>query len=239
VRREAFTALPGLPKFQSPASPPPLVHGEAQVWYLSIADAAPAVEDAALLDRDERGRAERIANAGVRRRFVATRAALRRALGGYLGCDPTAVPIDSPARTKPRLAPDARAPDIAFSVSHSGGAALMAFGRDGELGVDLEYLDRRVDAAGLAESHFHPREADAIVALHGRDRMRRFLIYWTRKEAVVKALGIGLRRPLDSFTVDAGCSEPFALHDLRPAPGFVGALAAPLGTTRVRPLRMA
>jgi len=206
------------------------------VWCLSIADGEPAAEDAALLDPGERERGERIANTAARRRFVATRAALRRALGAYLACDPAAVPIEAPPRTKPRLALDA--PSVAFSVSHSADAALLAFARTGDVGVDLEYVDRGVDAAGIARSHFHPREAGAVVALQGPDRMQRFLTYWTRKEAVVKALGVGLRKPLDSFTVDEGCSEPFALHDLRPAPGFLGALAAPLGTTRVRMMRI-
>jgi 4'-phosphopantetheinyl transferase len=115
----------------------------------------------------------------------------------------------------------------------------FAFGRD--LGVDVERLRRIEEADQMMERFFSPGERDAIRAMPADERNRAFLRCWTRKEAYVKALGAGLTRPLDAFSVPLGPEEsaqPMAIQGsseetshwfvqgLMPVPGYVAAVVA-------------
>ena len=130
------------------------------------------------------------------------RAAVRAELLRLLGV--TGLNVDE--RGRPWL------PGVSFSVSHSGSLGLIAIA-EGErrIGVDVERLRLDTDFRALAERFFHPEEAAAI----GDDRAA-FFRCWTRKEAVVKALGLGLAHPLDSFVVD------FDAPGARPVRGVPG-----------------
>lgn len=121
-----------------------------------------------------------------------------------------------------------------ISLAHTRSASAVALSALGPVGVDLE-ADRALPAAELARHWFSPAEAD-WVALHPKD----FLLLWTLKEAVGKALGTGLRggglrRPMplpppdslsglashaglaitagrqDGLVVAVACTEPSAL----------------------------
>lgn len=111
---------------------------------------------------------------------------------------------------KPRLA-DRDVPH--FSLSHSGHWAVCAVA-DHPVGVDVE-LPRCTSA--LARRHFHPEEVAAAATADDLCRL------WTAKEAFLKALGVGLTIPLDSFlvrlTAEAALLEqtqsplPYRLHE--------------------------
>ena len=87
-----------------------------------------------------------------------------------------------------------------FSISHSGRFVRTAMSRAGAIGIDIERVNVTVDHHDLA-GIFHPVECDTIRALPVREARQAFYRCWTRKEAVVKALGEGLSRPLTAFRV--------------------------------------
>lgn len=87
-----------------------------------------------------------------------------------------------------------------FSISHSGRFVWTALSREGAIGIDIERASAALDHHDLA-GIFHPVECSAIRALSGRAARDVFNRCWTRKEAVVKALGEGLSRPLTAFRV--------------------------------------
>ena len=172
------------------------------VWRvdLSSADLAERLFD--LLDADERARAERYARPELRRRFVIAHGALRSVLGQALNQAPQAIGFDYNAWGKPRLADRA---DLVFNLSHSQDLALCALGPPGDLGVDVEYLERSrtLETLDLAQRFFAREEYEAIALLPtGRRRDQVFTRYWTRKEAYIKAKGLGLSLPLQSFCID-------------------------------------
>jgi 4'-phosphopantetheinyl transferase len=70
--------------------------------------------------------------------------------------------------------------------------ALLAVSRAEPIGVDVEALRPMPDALDLAQRFFSAGEADALGALDPADRDRAFLRMWTRKEAYLKGLGLGL-----------------------------------------------
>jgi len=160
-------------------------------------DVAPEEEArlAALLDADERARAARFRYARDRRRFVVRRGRAREALAEAAGGDPARLRFSVNDHGKPRLPAGPH-----FSLSHSGETMMLAIG-DTELGCDVEGIDASLDWRPLARSFFSPAENEALAALDGLAARIAFFACWSRKEAFVKALGLGLAYPLDAFTV--------------------------------------
>jgi 4'-phosphopantetheinyl transferase len=160
----------------------------------------PAASDRELLDPDERLRADRFVHESDRTRFILAHAALRLVLARCLGVEPAAIRYERGPQGKPRLA-GALQP-VEFNMAHSHDLGLVAVTRDRPVGVDVERLRDIADTSSLADSYFSVRERSAIAAAAGWERSPRFLQYWTRKEAVIKASGEGLSRELDTFDVD-------------------------------------
>lgn len=174
------------------------------VWSWSLAPASPASgADEALLSDEERVRHRSFARPDLRDRFLVAHAGLRRVLAQHVGADPGALVFETNAHGKPRLAGQG---PVHFSLSHSGDRAVLAVS-DAEVGADVERL-RCFDHLALARRYFHPTEVAALLDLEGEAQRWAFFLTWTLKESVVKALGLGLSVPLDSFAVAIGAPGP-------------------------------
>lgn len=197
------------------------------------------------LSREERERAERFRFDTHRRRYVARRGLLRWLLGRHLGLRPADVALDLGPQGKPCLAASAGgdAPSderLEFNLSDSEDMALYAFARGFEVGVDLEHLREMPDAHSIAQNFFSPEEQDVLARLPDHDVNLSFFQCWTRKEAFVKATGIGIGGGIGDFSVTQRPGEParllrvqgkpaeaecWTLRHLTPAIGYVGAVA--------------
>ena len=129
-------------------------------------------------------------------RHAVGRALTRMLLARELGIPKLTEEFSTNAWGKPVLP----ASGLEFSVSHSGRFVWTAVSRAGAIGIDIERVDATVDHHDLA-GIFHPVECSTIRALPARAARDAFYRCWTRKEAVVKALGEGLSRPLTAFRV--------------------------------------
>jgi 4'-phosphopantetheinyl transferase len=187
-----------------------------------------------LLSPDERQRAANFHFEIHRLRFIAARAALRILLGHYLALTPRAICLTEGANGKPEVPGN----PIHFNLSHSEDRALFAFSAAAPLGVDLEAIRSIPDALQIAASFFSSSEAASLAALPPERRPQAFFRCWTRKEAIVKALGEGLSYPLERFSVsidEPACLLAFdqdqtvlaqwKLSHLEPHEGFVAAIA--------------
>jgi 4'-phosphopantetheinyl transferase len=151
------------------------------------------------LDANERDRLAAYRRPEDKARFVTGATIVRHVFAADLGIDPAEVRLDRgcPDCDRPhgkvRLA-SGQPSDIEVSVSHSGAWVVVAAYRGHPVGVDVERIVADRDLAGVAEMVLTPNER-----LHNGD----FTTYWARKEAVVKALGEGLRTPLRDFEVTA------------------------------------
>jgi 4'-phosphopantetheinyl transferase len=173
----------------------PVLEGDdVHVWRIDLA--CGEAEAHGLLDPGERLRASRFVFARDRVRFERSHAAMRRILGGYLGVDGASLAFASEPNGKPRLAREA---GLSFNLSHSGDAALLAVSRGARLGVDLEARGSRARVRDLARSVFTEAESGSLEGLDGAELEGAFLRGWTRKEACLKALGVGLAVEPASF----------------------------------------
>jgi len=156
----------------------------------------------------EQGFAARKVFARDRSRYLACRHALRRVLGASVGLAPADVPIDVDECGKPMLV---GGPRIEFNVSHSSHIGLIGLSRTHPIGVDIETDRTIVDADLLARLHLTDDERAECVGDGSFDH-RTFLSCWTRKEASLKALGIGLAaEPATFYTGCAPCTRRTSL----------------------------
>lgn len=223
---------------------PELVAGTIHVWAMPLADCQPHLAACeSLLSHDERVRAGKYALDPPRQTFVVSRAAVRKILGQYLKIAATRVKFVYDAFGKPQLADAA----LSFNVAHSGELTLIAVSRAGQLGVDVERV-RSVDASlEIAAKNFHADELTAIRTANAAEVANVFLRCWTRKEAILKSLGVGLGYPLDAFHVlaESPVETPIELpaqgshsaariwlHDLDPSNDYRAALAANFAAVR-------
>lgn len=192
------------------------------------------------LSSEERQNAETFVFPEHQQRYVVGRGMLRELLAPRLGIPPGGIEFIGNAYGKPRLADVHRAPELNFNVSHSGSLALYAFCRDCDVGVDVELMREIEDADDLAERFFSPAEAAALAALPVDQKSLAFLACWTRKEAFIKAIGLGLSCPLDAFDVSLEPDAParllridpsidsvssWSMQGFRPRDGYIAAVA--------------
>jgi len=216
-----------------------LPENEVHVWCASLNlppdGLAKTIE---LLATDEVVRAARFRFKKDRDHFVIRRGLLRVILGCYLGIPPKKVEFTYNPFGKPAVSINPEG--FRFNLCHSGGLALIAVTRRGEIGVDLERVRDDVEIDELSEGLFSEIEHDILRSLPPKVRLQAFFNCWTRKEAYLKARGEGLSFPLKQFTVSLLPGEPprlldvpnevgeidrWTLYQLSPAPDHVAALA--------------
>jgi 4'-phosphopantetheinyl transferase len=215
----------------------------SDVEIVSVRLDAPAEVSAALwqlLSRDERQRADRFRYVVHRRRYIVARASLRQLLAERLHVAPCAVELVESSYGKPRLAPVHDSAGLEFNLSHSEALAVYAFTSGRVVGIDVE-LNRQIpDADDLAKCFFSSKETAALRAFPLDRHSQAFLACWTRKEAFVKALGLGLSCPLDAFDVTIDPDAParitriderignvanWRLQAFTPYPSYIAAVA--------------
>lgn len=110
----------------------------------------------------------------------------------------------------------------------------------GAVGVDLECLRDDPEFERIAEQFFSPHEARLLRSVPPEQRREVFFACRRRKEAYLKARGMGLSLDLKDFDVALAAWEPAALlasreegvdvarrslYELSPGSGYKGALA--------------
>jgi 4'-phosphopantetheinyl transferase len=130
-----------------------------------------------------------------------------------------------------------------FNLAYSEDLVIYALSGDCELGIDVERVRELPDLMRIAKHFFAEPEYRDLMKLTLFSEQKASSIAWTRKEAFLKALGNGLSVPLSDFQVSLAPGQPAAFHKLndkkdrlcqwtllhlQPAPGYVGALAAPI-----------
>jgi 4'-phosphopantetheinyl transferase len=225
-----------------------LPEDEIHVWRTSLDMAAPDLAKLQqILSPDERDRADRFRFEADQRRCVIGRGALRLLLGEILDLPASTLRFEYDEFGKPSLM-SAQGLPLQFNVSHSGDLILIAIAKGRTVGIDVERIRTDLDLDGIAARFFSANECKILASLEA-GRYEAFFTCWTRKEAYLKAKGVGLSMPLDQFDVSfLPNEEPRLLatrHDPAEArrwtiralslPGeYVGSLAAPGSDWRLK-----
>jgi 4'-phosphopantetheinyl transferase len=179
-----------------------LAQHEAAIWYcfcdqlLLNGSREPYL---ALLSNDERHRYERYYFDKDRRQFLAARVLVRSVLSYYAPVLPEEWEFAYSAKGKPFIAPRFGLPSLRFNHSHTQQLVACALTRDDDVGVDVEWIDRKVNFS-IVNYCLSPSELDGFRRLDEQDQRDFLFRHWTLKESYAKARGLGLSLPLSQFS---------------------------------------
>jgi 4'-phosphopantetheinyl transferase len=226
-------------------------HGAVHLWAWNFECSADDLDRyTALLSSDEHFRMQKFHFEEDRTRYTVSHAALRILLGQYLDVRPASISFEQNEFGKPSLAPVLEATELTFNLSHTKRVGLLAIAAGLATGVDIEEI--RPVERGTVDRYFSAQERAALTTLTGSEWLEGFYNCWTRKEAILKAEGIGLNVKLDAFDVslipnakaevlgvrrNAGFTSSWHLVELRPASGTVGALATDTSSASIQRYR--
>jgi len=200
-----------------PSAPLPvaIAPNEVHVWsWTFTGPKEPAQADLNLLDADELKQTARYHFGRDQVRYSLCHANMRRILASYLQKPPESLIFREAEGGKPELVLTPSDLPLRFNLSHSKSLALLAVTLGAEVGVDVE--DVRPIERDVAKRFFSTAEIASMSPLDGEEWLDAFYRCWTRKEAILKVEGLGLRIPLDSFDVSVLPGQPAALLAARP-----------------------
>jgi len=184
---------------------------EVHVWLVSL-DRLEGT--AAQLPPPDRARAERYLNPQAMERWVASRLALGQILAKYLHRPASTIEIAEEEGGKPRLP----GRELEFNLSHSGDLALVAVSQRA-VGVDVERIEPARDLLAIAERSFGEAEVARVRDAAPHERAATFYEEWTRHEARLKCLGVGLAGP------EPAPGASVAVRNLEVPSGYAAAVA--------------
>ncbi|HVJ09775.1 MAG TPA: 4'-phosphopantetheinyl transferase superfamily protein [Acidisarcina sp.] len=224
--------------WQDSAAETTLPAGAVHLWAWRLGDPQESPEpDVSCLDDGEILRYRHFRFRPDQLRFAAAHVHMRRILSGYLGQPPESLAFAAGEGGKPALA-GSNALRLRFNLSHSKSFGILAVASDLELGADVE--EPRKIQPSLVERYFSPLERQTLSELPSEEWLPGFLRCWTRKEAILKGEGIGLRVPLSAFDVSLRAEDapailgvrapaafrfPWQLYDVSPDPHAIASLA--------------
>ena len=207
-------------------------NGNVHVWCFEgtglSSDLAQSLSET--LSSDERLAIARFRDARLREYRTAGRAMLRQVLSSYLRVPMATVVLGVGRHGKP-LVVTPQAHCLQFNVSHSDAITLIAVANGQEVGIDVERVRGDLPIDTIAPASFSSAEWNTFRQAPEAEHVATFFPCWTRKEAVLKAEGVGLNRALNSVEVGIGTlgeitrTDALAVLSLDVAPGCAAAVA--------------
>jgi 4'-phosphopantetheinyl transferase len=193
------------------------------------------------LSKDETERADRFYFEKDRTQFIVRRGILKQIISKYLEIDPKNLLFEYNRFGKPFLNSNSPKHDFRFNMSHSKNMALYCISHQKDVGIDIEYIQKDIEFLQIIDRFFSHNEKKFIQKINIDKRKEAFFKIWTRKEAILKALGKGISFPLEKVDVsfnkdnfitrindnDYGqCTESsWYVKDLLPTEDYVASIA--------------
>ncbi len=180
---------------------PNLPGGHIDLWYSyldRITNPLQLDQYYELLSAMERDRLARFRPERVRKEYLVARALVRCVLSHYTDVPPHRWNFIAENHGKPVVQSPWEGYG-AFNLSHSSGLVICAVAAGGQVGADVESLDRTTTGIPLARRFFSRQEVDFLCRAPEHQWQELFLQIWTLKESYIKAIGHGLSMPLDRF----------------------------------------
>ena len=175
---------------------PGLVTGHPLVFIVKTRNFRPVHLERLLgyLDEHEVSKYNRFRFQKDRDSYLVVHGLLRLILGNYLEIRPEEVTLEYNAFGKPLLS--GHDPNIYFNLSHSADLSALIFDLGNPAGIDIERMNPDFDFHSISRNFFS-RDEHGFIHSERERAMARFYEIWTRKEALLKAAGIGISEHLE------------------------------------------
>lgn len=205
---------------------------EVHVWLAQIGS-LPACQE--VLSQEEVRQAASFRSPHDQFRYQFSHRLLRFLLAAYIEIQPSAIHFQKNRFGKPSLLHHDTPFALEFNMSHSRDHVCYVLARNRAVGIDLEFLDPDFEWDGIGQAVFSREEQDLLKSMPEPEQNRVFFQLWTRKEAQLKALGLGLA----ALDLQADRAERFAIENLQLVPfcyqnHYVGTVATDSDTPVVR-----
>lgn len=173
--------------------------GEIHLWHASIKGHQRVLERyQMLLSPSERTRVEKLRFDQSRQIYITCRGIVREILSSYVGKPPQDLEIRKKNMGKPYL-PHSR---IQFNLSHSEEHMLCAVTYGNPIGVDYQAVYEISNMDTLVRDFFSSQEKRLYDQFKKDNPSDFFFKTWVRKEALMKATGLGFHLPSKHFSID-------------------------------------
>ena len=175
-------------------------HRFVDVWQADLNQYARCLSKlTAVLNEQEKQRADTFQQPLLRNRYIAVRAITRHVLANYLSAQPADLQFSLGEYGKPDLISDS----LYFNNSHTDHLLLIAVGNLPDIGVDIELIKTRSNMDGMAKRCFAESEFQFWQPLPEPQSQETFYRLWTKKEAFVKAIGRGIALGLNRCEIES------------------------------------
>lgn len=150
-----------------------------------------------VLSMHEKRRCEEFLHEADRLRYVCIHRFVRQVLSAYLNTSASEIEINYAKFGKPFI----NGNELYFSYTYRSNMALLAISRQSEIGIDIEKMRQLQDVNTFCEFSFSIEEREILDGCTEEAFQETLFTFWTFKEAVIKALGVGLNADLTQINL--------------------------------------
>ncbi len=170
---------------------------EVEVFYSDTTDLGVNYPDVIrFISEEEQKRAEKFHFTEDRDTYVFSHAYLRLILASRLMTRPDKIRFGRDAFNKPTL----EGLSYNFNITHTKQSFAVAVSQYYNVGIDMENISRKADLSSIVKSYFSTGDQE-FIQHPGGNSTDRFFLLWTRKEALLKAIGVGITTDLTQYEV--------------------------------------
>ena len=153
------------------------------------------------LSEDEKERADKLKVKQKRKQFIVSRSVLRKLISNCIDKNYDEIKFYYAEHDKPFIKEKHNNKTIKFNISHSEDYILIALTLENRVGIDIEKINKKIDAESLSKRFFSQNEYEYLKSIEINKKLDAFYTIWTKKEAFIKATGKGVAFGLDKFSV--------------------------------------
>ncbi len=146
----------------------------------------------------EQSQAKGFINNSLREKYISSHGILRYLLSFYANTKPQDIKYFFNPFGKPFLKNNL---SIQFNMSHAKDYAVYIIALDSLVGIDIEWKDKENNLDDISEIVLNDQGLTFFRKLKDQEKLNAFYSIWTKKEAIIKAIGEGLSYPLKAINV--------------------------------------
>jgi 4'-phosphopantetheinyl transferase len=151
-----------------------------------------------ILSPEEQAKSKKFHFSVDQKKYVISHGIMRKIIASYIPCHPKEIQYRHNAYGKPEL--HMPSCDIHFNLSHSEKLGALAIATR-PIGTDIEHLKPLEDYISLTKHFLSEKESNYFEQLTFANQHQAFYRAWTKKEAYIKAIGMGLSYPVEQITI--------------------------------------